>query len=755
MADRIWLGWTKYESGAEGYLSANSDRGRAYGRYQFDYRYALADFFRYCVRKNAQHYSALQPFIDCGKGSGALRGSSILADLWLSFCKEYPEEFYALQDAFAFEEYYLPCKRYMKEKLGIDLDRHSAALRGSAFSMAVRSGQEAGAMKYSDSRDTDDDAGIMRRAYARYAEDDAGRWPEQLADALAYLEKEEAVLRIGSTGGAVKTMQAMLAACGYTGITEEAKAADGEFGPVTLHNLKDGFQAAHADALDVDGEYGPESRALLEKEYATRLDGIPDALGLPGIAAAADRFAGMVTGVDSYGDAPFLPAVNNLARVVSCDRFVASILYNLGYRDIGNVNVEGLAAYLDSRGIEKNESYDAILPGDVIFYPGHVFLVAGKEGSLWKRYDGGSDERLRQAQPFTEAIEEEEFVCSYHLVKEQPEIKETGSDSKNSSGAEEISVADAKAKIEKAIAWAVGIAGDETHGYDQEKRWGPDYDCSSLVISAFEQAGVPVKTNGATYTGDMLEVFTENGFSDVIASVNAGTGAGLVRGDVLLVTRDSAHHTAIYLGGGRIVHASINEFGTVTGGRTGDQANEIVVRSYYDKGWNHVLRLGGDAGSIFVKEAQAWLNRYLGISLDTDGEAGPLTRAAGVKAAQTFLDRAFSAGLDVDGEYGSLTRRALVLAYQKALNSVYSAGIDEDGEFGPQTRAAVRILRAGSIGLAVSILQAALLAHGICMSGIDAEYGSGTEAGVRAAQEKYGMEADGEAGPETIGKLLA
>lgn len=52
-------------------------------------------------------------------------------------------------------------------------------------------------------------------------------------------------------------------------------------------------------------------------------------------------------------------------------------------------------------------------------------------------------------------------------------------------------------KIEKAVTWALAIANDNTHGYDQQYRWGPDYDCSSLIISAWQQAGVPVKNKGS------------------------------------------------------------------------------------------------------------------------------------------------------------------------------------------------------------------------------------------------------------------
>lgn len=43
--------------------------------------------------------------------------------------------------------------------------------------------------------------------------------------------------------------------------------------------------------------------------------------------------------------------------------------------------------------------------------------------------------------------------------------------------------------IDKAIQWALKIAKDPSHGYDQTKRWGPDYDCSSFLITAWDQIG--------------------------------------------------------------------------------------------------------------------------------------------------------------------------------------------------------------------------------------------------------------------------
>ena len=135
-------------------------------------------------------------------------------------------------------------------------------------------------------------------------------------------------------------------------------------------------------------------------------------------------------------------------------------------------------------------------------------------------------------------------------------------------------------KIETAVNWMINTANDNRHGYDQKYRWGEkgDYDCSSAVITAWENAGVPVKTNGATYTGNMYSVFKKCGFIDVTRSVDRATGQGIQRGDVLL---NRNHHTAMAIGNGQIVQASINEKGTTVGGKPGDQTGkEFYIRSY-------------------------------------------------------------------------------------------------------------------------------------------------------------------------------
>lgn len=142
--------------------------------------------------------------------------------------------------------------------------------------------------------------------------------------------------------------------------------------------------------------------------------------------------------------------------------------------------------------------------------------------------------------------------------------------------------------IDKAVDFAVNVANDNSHGYDQIHRWlNPDVDCSSLVILSYENAGVPVKSKGgATYTGNMKSAFVKCGFE----AIPYKKPMGLMKGDVIL---NEKHHTCLYIGGGKIVQASINEKGKATGGVPGDQTSrEVLVCNFYEysKGWDYVLR---------------------------------------------------------------------------------------------------------------------------------------------------------------------
>ncbi|WP_052377984.1 SPOR domain-containing protein [Robinsoniella sp. KNHs210] len=181
--EEIWMGWTKYESGSAGFRQVAGDKGHAYGKYQFDYRYGLVPFMQSCVDHNAARYLGFNKYIAMGAGNSKLIGNAGLTAVWLELCDKHPKEFEQLQDAAAKRDYYLPVKTYLQKK-GINLDNHDPAVRGSAFSMSIRSGALTAANKFAGCKDSDTDTSILNRIYGTYGNEDAGRWPRQLAEAL-------------------------------------------------------------------------------------------------------------------------------------------------------------------------------------------------------------------------------------------------------------------------------------------------------------------------------------------------------------------------------------------------------------------------------------------------------------------------------------------------------------------------------------------------------------------------------------------
>lgn len=137
-------------------------------------------------------------------------------------------------------------------------------------------------------------------------------------------------------------------------------------------------------------------------------------------------------------------------------------------------------------------------------------------------------------------------------------------------------------KILNALNWCLKIANDNTHGYDQAHRQGPDYDCSSLIANALNRAGFNVPKD--SYTGNLYNRLTKAGFKSI--PINAERKPG----DIFLTP---GHHVVMCVDKNKIVHASGNEKGKIKGGKTGDQTGrEICTRSFYTPsyGWKYHLR---------------------------------------------------------------------------------------------------------------------------------------------------------------------
>ena len=219
---------------------------------------------------------------------------------------------------------------------------------------------------------------------------------------------------------------------------------------------------------------------------------------------------------------------------------------------------------------------------------------------------------------------------------------------------------------EAATQWAIGIANDQSHGYSQANRFGPDYDCSSLALSAYKKAGVPIDFNKVCYTGNMQNLL-QYGFKDVTKSVNLVTEKGLQRGDILWWhSSGTSGHTAIYIGNHQIVHARGQSYGSP---KTGDQGSEIAVTTYYRGSWQHVYRYVG-GGTATAPTPVPAVKRYpvsAQMPIIMHGSTGKI-----VKVWQIIV------GVEPDGEFGRETLAA-TLAFQRA------QGLEDDGEVGKNT----------------------------------------------------------------------
>ena len=286
-----------------------------------------------------------------------------------------------------------------------------------------------------------------------------------------------------------------------------------------------------------------------------------------------------------------------------------------------------------------------------------------------------------------------------------------------------------------AVAWAKAMAADDTHGYDQAQRWGErgDYDCSSLVISAFKKAGVPLT---CTYTGNMKADMLTHGFSNVTSSITLSTGKGLKKGDVLL---HETYHTALYIGDGKIVHAAGNEYGRATGGKPGDQTGkEICVANYYNMPWQVVLR-------------------YAKVTAAPTG-----SRVYTIKAGDSLwaiAERELGAGHRYPEimKLNNLTEKTVIVPGQV----IYLPGEgkqDPPVEETATTKVNVElpVLKQGDSGETVRVIQLLLLNAGISVgeTGADGDFGENTWVAVCDLQREHGTTVNGIVGAAEWRSLL-
>lgn len=164
--------------------------------------------------------------------------------------------------------------------------------------------------------------------------------------------------------------------------------------------------------------------------------------------------------------------------------------------------------------------------------------------------------------------------------------------------------------LEKMVRQMEDWCNDDSHGYSQYHRYGPDYDCSSAVIEALKRAGWDM--GGALTTDHIRAPLVRQGWAWLPPDVPKQ------RGDILLAEE---YHVAVYVGNGLLAEFAIDEEGGIAGNQQGDQTGtEAYIHAYYDYPWDGVLRFMGQSESevrevecIMVPNGEGYMVYYDGV----------------------------------------------------------------------------------------------------------------------------------------------
>lgn len=206
----------------------------------------------------------------------------------------------------------------------------------------------------------------------------------------------------------------------------------------------------------------------------------------------------------------------------------------------------------------------------------------------------------------------------------------------------------------------------QPHRYDVQRTRGvtaPGFvyecDCSSLVIEACAQAGIP--TGAATYTGDMRGELAAAGWAVIPYAATGGDLDNLATGDVLLSEAASGGvgHTAALIPCGLIAEAWIDGQGDIGGSAWGDgpgddTGGETRTIPFYSHpytisgAWTHVLRPPAlDAASAHVEPTHTpkGLQTMFGISYTTPWGSTAyvlITETAGADALDNVMAQVYN-----------------------------------------------------------------------------------------------------------------
>lgn len=265
---------------AENESGSNYDQGfsfgdgyNAMGFYQFDRRYSLLDFIEACYSYDSSKYSMFAAVIERGDElqNGAIYDSStkqlteigqLAEDAWHAAYAADPAEFSALQDNFAYQEYYLTVERILRNNFGVDISGRADCVKGLAWGLCNLFGSGGCQRFFKLANLSDDmtdrefvnalcDAVVENVGGYTYGESYRARYERERATCLSYISEDEAAAEQPGSGSDTETGSDDDAAPGDDAVTG-GDATGGD----TANDDSAGGDTAGGDAAggDADGD---------------------------------------------------------------------------------------------------------------------------------------------------------------------------------------------------------------------------------------------------------------------------------------------------------------------------------------------------------------------------------------------------------------------------------------------------------------------------------------------------------------------
>lgn len=270
---------------AENESGSNYDQGFSYGDgynamgfYQFDRRYSLLDFIEACYSYDPSKYSMFAAVIERGDElqSGAIYDSStkqlteigqLAEDAWHAAYAADPAEFSALQDNFAYQEYYLTVERILRNNFGVDISGRADCVKGLAWGLCNLFGSGGCQRFFKLANLSDDmtdrefvnalcDAVVENVGGYTYGESYRARYERERATCLSYISEDEAAAEQPGSGSDTETGSDDDAAPGDDAVTGGDATGDD-----TANDDATGGDAAGGDAAGGDAAGGTDGDA--------------------------------------------------------------------------------------------------------------------------------------------------------------------------------------------------------------------------------------------------------------------------------------------------------------------------------------------------------------------------------------------------------------------------------------------------------------------------------------------------------------